>query len=55
MKLSWVCILMIANAAAAKSFGEDQAGTREISTEDDWFQDYMDRKDREDVAGDSGI
>ena len=56
MKLSWVfCILMVANAAVAKSFGEDRAGTRELSTEEDWFGDYMDAKDREDVAGDSGI
>ena len=46
---------MVANAAIAKSFGEDRAGTRELSTEEDWFGDYMDAKDREDVAGDSGI
>jgi hypothetical protein len=55
MKLHWFCILMVANSAIAKSFGEDRAGTRELSTEDDWFSDYMDAKDREDVAGDSGI
>ena len=46
---------MVANAAIAKSFGEDRAGTRELSTEEDWFGDYMDAKDRDDVAGDSGI
>ena len=46
---------MVANSAIAKSFGEDRAGTRELSTEEDWFGDYMDAKDREDVAGDSGI
>ena len=53
MKLSWFCILMVANAAIAKSFGEDRAGAGELSTEDDWFSDYMDEKDREDVGGDS--
>ena len=46
---------MVANSAIAKSFGEDRAGTRELSTEEDWFGDYMDAKDRDDVAGDSGI
>ena len=38
------------NAAISKSFGQDQGG---VSTEDDWFGDYMDAKDRDGVDGES--
>ena len=51
MKLIWFCILLVANMAIAKSFGEDGAG--QLATDDNWFSIYMDEKDRGDVGGDS--
>ena len=51
MKLIWFCILLVANMAIARSFGEDGAG--QLATDDDWFSVYMDEKDRGDVGGDS--
>ena len=38
---------MVVNMSNAKSFGEDGAGQLD---NDDWFDQYMDEKDQEDVA-----
>ena len=38
------------NAAISKSFGQDQGG---VSTEDDWFANYIDTKDRDTMEGEA--
>ena len=38
---------MVVNMSNAKSFGEDGAGQLD---NDDWFDQYMDEKDQEDIA-----
>ena len=38
------------NAAISKSFGQDQGG---VSTEDDWFSDYIDTKDGDTMEGEA--
>jgi hypothetical protein len=47
MKLIWFFILIVVNMSNAKSFGEDGAGQLD---NDDWFDQYMDEKDQEDIA-----
>ena len=47
MKLICVFILIVVSMTQAKSFGADGAG--QLDT-DDWFSQYMDEKDREDIV-----
>ena len=47
MKLICVFILIVVSMTQAKSFGADGAG--QLDT-DDWFSQYMDEKDQEDIV-----
>ena len=47
MKLICVFILIVVSMTQAKSFGADGAG--QLDT-DDWFDQYMDEKDQQDIA-----
>ena len=51
MKIFLYCILFVINAAISKSYGQDQGGG--VSTDEDWFGNYMDTKDRDTMEGEA--
>ena len=51
MKIFLYCILFVINAAISKSFGQGQGGG--VTTDVDWFGDYMDAKDHDTVEGEA--
>ena len=53
MKIFLYCILFVANAAISKSYGQDRVGGGGVSTDEDWFGNYMDAKDRDSVEGEA--